>query len=260
MSDDIRTVVEGKGEPLALIHGVGANLESWDEVAARLTARYQVVRMDLSGHGRSRAIREPCTLDDFVADVVAALDGAGIGSCHMAGFSLGGMIAQLFTVTYPQRVRRLALISAVAGRTPEERAKVMERARVLREEGIAALTEAAEERWFTPAFRAAHPERIQRRMAELRANDPVSYAHAYQVFAESDVGDRLREICQPTLVVTGENDVGSNPRMARFMYERIPDAELVILPELKHSVLVEASDQIAELLLAFLDAASSKGA
>ena len=252
MPYEIRTVVEGEGQPVTLIHGVGANIESWGEVAETLAARFRVIRMDLRGHGRSTPLREPCSLEDFVADVVTALDTAGVERTHLVGFSLGGMIAQLFTVTYPERVNRLALFSAVAGRTPEERAKVMQRARMLREEGIASVVAAAEERWFTAAFRAAKPEKVKKRLEELLANDPISYAHAYRVFAESDVADRIHEIPRPTLVVTGENDVGSNTRMARFMCEQIPNSKLVILPELKHSLLVEASDKVSQLLMEFL--------
>lgn len=252
MSQEIRSVVDGDGDPVTLIHGVGANLESWDAVAGRLAPHYRVLRMDLRGHGRSAPIRAALTLDDFAADVIAALDAAGIARSHVVGFSLGGMIAQAIALARPERVGKLVLISAVAGRTAQERARVLDRARIVREQGIAAVTAAAEDRWFTPAFRAAHPDRVRQRIEELIANDPVSYAHAYQVFAESDLADRLAAIGHRTLVVTSEHDVGSNTRMARLMHERIRDSALIILPELKHSVLVEASDRIAEILLDFL--------
>ncbi len=56
-----------------------------------------------------------------------------------------------------------------------------------------------------------------------------------------------------TLVVTGEHDSGSSPRMARLMAERIPDSRLHILPGLRHSLLLEAPDLIADLLIDFLD-------
>ena len=69
------------------------------------------------------------------------------------------------------------LLSAVAGRTAEERRRVIERADLVRDLGIASVTTAAKERWFTDAFRARHPEIVQSRMAQLLANDPVSYAY-----------------------------------------------------------------------------------
>lgn len=247
----IRYVVEGQGEPLTLVHGVGADLRSWDDVAARLTAHFRVVRMDLRGHGGSGRIAD-CTLDDLADDVRVVWDALGIRRSHLAGFSLGGLIAQSLALSDPDRIDRLAIISAVAGRTADERARVVERLTLLREKGIAAITGAAENRWFTDEFRAAHPDRVKARMAELLANDPPSYAACYTVFSTSDLGDKVHGIRHPTLVTTGEHDVGSNTRMARFMHERIKGSVLRILPALKHSVLVEAPDKIAFLLLDFL--------
>jgi pimeloyl-ACP methyl ester carboxylesterase len=244
----IHHVASGAGPHVTLVHGVGANLQSWDEVTRRLEPHFTVVRLDLRGHGHSGRIVD-CTLDDLAADVRRVWDARGIRRSHLAGFSLGGLIAQSLALTDPDRIDRLAILSAVAGRTEEERAKVGGRLKLLREGGIAAVTAAAEERWFTSEFRAQHPERVQQRMSELLANDPTSYAAAYTVFATSDLGDRLGEIRHPTLIATGENDVGSNTRMARMMHERIKGSRLVILPRLRHSVLVEAPDTIADLLI-----------
>lgn len=247
----IRYASSGDGEPVTLVHGVGSNLESWDAIAAILAEQYRVVRLDLRGHGGSSRITA-CTLRDLVDDVSLVLDTLGIARTHLVGFSLGGMIAQEFVLQYPARVDRLALISAVAGRTEEERNAVMARARKVREEGIASVVTAAEARWFTDGFRARHPEIVQQRLDELKANDHRSYAAAYGVFAAGDVGDRIRAIRHKTLIVTGENDIGSNPRMARFMHEVIPGSTLEILPELRHSVLLEAPETISRLLLGHL--------
>ncbi len=244
----IHYAVSGQGPYVTLVHGVGANLQSWDETTKRLESRFTVVRLDLRGHGRSGRIVD-CTLDDLASDVRHVWDTLGIAKSHLAGFSLGGLIAQSLALTDANRIDRVVILSAVAGRTVEERGKVVGRLKLLKEGGIAAVTTAAEERWFTPEFRAKHPERIQQRMTELLANDAVSYAAAYTVFATSDLGDRLSEIRHPTLVATGENDVGSNTRMARMMHERIKGSRLVILPRLRHSVLVEVPDLIADLLI-----------
>jgi len=245
---EINYAVEGSGPFVTLIHGVGANLHSWDEVAPALSEKFTVVRLDLRGHGRSGHIVGGCTLDDLASDVRHVWDDLGIGRTHLAGFSLGGLIAQSLALSDADRIERLAILSAVAGRTAEERAKVADRLAILKEKGIGAITQAAEERWFTAGFRATHPDRVARRLEELKANHAPSYAAAYTVFALSDLGDRLGEIWHPTLVATGEHDVGSNTRMARMMHEKIADSRLVILPGLKHSVLVEAPQAIAELL------------
>lgn len=249
----IHHVASGKGPYVTLVHGVGANLQSWDEVAKLLEPHFTVVRLDLRGHGKSGRMTT-CTLDDLAADVRHVWDARGIKRTHLAGFSLGGLIAQSLALSDPDRIDRLAILSAVAGRTADERAKVVGRLKLLKEGGIPAVTAAAEDRWFTAEFRAKHPERVAQRMAELLANDTPSYAAAYTVFATSDLGERLGEIRHPTLVATGENDVGSNTRMARMMHERIKGSQLEILAHLRHSVLVEAPAKIAELLIRHFDA------
>ncbi len=75
------------------------------------------------------------------------------------------------------------------------------------------------------------------------------------MLADCDLADRLPEIKTPTLVMTGENDIGSTPRMARLIADRVPDSRLHIFPRLKHSVLLEAPDQVAAQIKPFLETA-----
>lgn len=244
----IKNKVEGKGSPVTLVHGVGADLGSWDEVVPRLAQRSQVMRMDLRGHGLSGRIEGPRTLEDLADDVRHVWDKLGVARSHLAGFSLGGLIAAL---SDPERIDRLAILSAVAGRSPEERRKVAGRLELLKAKGIAAIIGAAEDRRFTPEFKQARPERVQQRLAELQRNHGPSYVAAYTVFATGDLGDRLAGIEHRTLMATGENDPGSNVRMARMMHDRIAASTLRILPRLRHSILVEAPELVAEMLLEF---------
>ena len=248
-------VVEGDGPPVVLIHGVGADLSGWDAVAALLAGSRKVVWMDLRGHGKSPPIVAPFALEGFSEDIVAILDREGIARADIVGFSLGGLIAQRIAIDHPDRVGKLALLATVAGRTEEERQRVASRHEIILREGIAAVTGGARDRWFTEEFAAANPERVETRIRQLVANDVASYAEAYRIFGSGDLADSLHEIAHETLVLTGERDSGSSPRMSRLMHERIRNSRLVILPRLKHSLLVEAPGVIADHLIAFLDGA-----
>jgi len=243
---------EGQGPAVMLIHGVGADLSSWDAIAPELAADFTVLRLDLRGHGQSGHIEADCSLTDFVQDVVDVLADAGIAQAHIVGFSLGGLIAQGLALDHPDRVDRLVLLSAVTGRTAEERERMQSRVAILREQGIAAISGASQDRWFTPAFIAANPEIVRTRMEQLHNNHAASYLAAYTAFATGDLADRLDAIRAPTLIATGEHDSGSNPRMAHLMHDRIAGSELRILPDLRHSVLVEAPEQITAMLQGFL--------
>jgi pimeloyl-ACP methyl ester carboxylesterase len=175
--------VTGQGAHLTCIHGVGGALDSWDGVVAHLGSEFQCLRYDLRGHGQSSKPPGPYTLHDYVDDLAALLDQQGVAATHLVGFSLGGIIAQGFALQYPDRVSKLVLVSAIAGRTAEERRAILARSDRLDAGGVSANIEAAIERWFTPAFRAAHPEVIQARIEHIQANDPVGYPAAYRVLS-----------------------------------------------------------------------------
>ena len=249
--------VEGSGAPVLLIHGVGARLDNWDGVAPMLSRHFKVVRYDLRGHGKSSKVSGPYSLDMFADDAVGLLDHLGIARAHVAGHSLGGMIAITLAARHPERVDRLAVLSAAAGRTEEERQKVMERIALIAHGIPGDHFKNSLSRWFTDEFRAANPQLMEEYAARNKENDPACYAAAYNVLATGEVGPELRRVDAPTLVVTGEHDLGSNPRMARFINAGITGSELRILPRLRHSILIEAPGLVARQLELFFQGHSA---
>jgi pimeloyl-ACP methyl ester carboxylesterase len=245
--------VDGTGpRPLVCVHGVGSYLEAWDGVVAALAGDFRILRFDLRGHGQSARVTGRYEIDDFVGDLLELADREGFGRFDLAGFSLGGLVAQRTALTHGHRVRRLVLLSTVAGRTEAERERVRDRLAALQRGEAGSHYDASLGRWLTEAFQAANPELIHRLRERNAANDPACYAAAYRVLAETDLGDELHRIRQPTLIATGADDQGSNPRMAQFMHDRIAGSRLAILPGLRHSILVEASDMVAGLMRDFL--------
>lgn len=242
----------GWGRRIVLVHGVGADLDSWNGVIQHLGNGYECLSYDLRGHGQSKKSAGPYSLDMFVADLQSIMDEVGWQKFDLVGFSLGGLIAQGFALTHPARVRTLTIVSSVAGRTVEESERVIARADTLATSGAAGHLANSVERWFTDAYRAANPEVVKGRIARSLANDPACYAAAYRVLATSDLAKHLHNIEVPALIMTGEDDGGSTPHMARLMAKRIPDAHCVIFPKLRHSVLLEAPALVAKELLAFL--------
>lgn len=244
--------IAGQGEPLVCIHGVGSYLEAWEGVAERLSDRFRILAFDLRGHGRSSKVRGRYEIDDFVGDVLALADHAGFASFNLAGFSLGGLIAQRLALTHQDRVRRLVLLATVAGRTDEERERVAARLAALHAGDRGSHYDASLSRWLTEGFQARNPELIAKLRQRNAENDPECYASAYRVLAQTDFGGLLDQIRVPVLIATGEEDAGSNPRMALYMHERISGSKLHILPGLRHSILTEAPDEVAGLMRGFL--------
>jgi pimeloyl-ACP methyl ester carboxylesterase len=242
----------GDGPPLFMIHGIGATRHSWDGLAERLKGEFRCIFYDLRGHGLSPAPRPPYALDDLVADLEALREELGIERAHFVGHSLGGMIAPAYARAHPDRVLSLGLYSTAAGRTADDSDKVRGVVKAMREKGIAPVLETLKERWFTPEFAQRRPEIIERRMKQVIDTDPDVFLSVFDIYAETEMAPWLHEISAPCLVLTGENDGGCNPRLNQFIASRLPNTELVILPHLRHAILLEAPDVVAEPVLDFL--------
>src|SRR5947209_9530212 len=164
---------EGHGPPVTLLHGVGSHLQAWDGVVAALCNDFTLLRYALRGHGRSGKPPAPYHLDDYVADLAALLDAQSVARTSLVGFSFGGMIVSAFAARHPERLGKLAIVSAVAGRRLEQRAAVVKRADELGRGGASMTVGAAIERWFRPEFGAGNPELVARQIQRVLANDPV---------------------------------------------------------------------------------------
>jgi (E)-2-((N-methylformamido)methylene)succinate hydrolase len=240
----------GAGTPIVLIHGVGADLEMWEPVAERLAPRHDVVRYDMLGHGASAKPPGPYRLDDFVGQLRRLADELDLRKFVLAGFSMGGLVAQGFALAAPDRVERLILLNTVFDRSPQERAAVEARVREVVNGGHAAGIAAALERWFTPAFRAARPEVIVGIGRRMETNDLPAYAAAYGLFAGADreLAGRVAGIAVPTMVVTGAEDQRSTAAMAMAMAARLPHGRCHIIPGQRHMTPLEVPDLVAELI------------
>lgn len=250
---DTKWQEDGKGKPVVLIHGLGMDRHMWKSQVDGLSQRYRVVTYDNIGHGETEKPTGPYNLSLFADQVCDVANKAGLDKFALVGFSLGGLIAQTFALTHPDRLGALVIMNAVYDRTPEERAAVIARADAIDVEGPNATVDAAIERWLTPEFRKARPEVEALVRKRVTTNDHEAYAAAYRVFAEADpeMSGRLGGIKCPTLVITAEHDKGSNPRMAKQMAAEIPNAKLAILPRLRHLAPMEGVEEMNAALLSF---------
>jgi len=247
----VKTQGSPEAKPVVLVHGVGARLENWEAVASHLEKNFFVVSFDLRGHGQSGKPHEIYTIENFAADLYNLLDNLKIKECFLAGHSLGGMIAQKFTLSFPERVSHLAILSSSCGRTDEEKKAVAARVATIANGIGGTHFRASVDRWFTPDFIENNPELIDAYAARNSQNDPVCYASAYKVLAETDLIDEIGKIKKPTLIATGEFDRGSSPSMAKAMHEKIIGSQMIIIPKLRHSILIEAPELIGSMLTDF---------
>ena len=228
---------------IVLIHGLGLTRQIWADHLPALTEHFRALTYDLCGHGESALpTRDPnlAVLSDQLRDL---MDHLNLSSAALIGFSLGGMINRRFAMNHPDRVSALVILNSPHERSPEEQRLVEGRA-AQSEAGTAATIEATLDRWFTPAFRANHPEAVASVRASVLANDPGNFVRHRQVLAHG-VLELIRPdppITCPTLVMTCENDTGSTPDMSRAIASEIPGAQVRIVPALQHLGLIEQPD------------------
>lgn len=244
--------IEGEGPAIFLIHGIGASRHSWDGLVAALKPHYRVYAYDLRGHGKSPTPKPPYTLDDLVDDLEALRAELGVQKAHFFGHSLGGMIAPAYARRYPDRVLSLGLLSTAAARTADDSTRVKGVVKAMREKGIAPVLETLKDRWFTPEFAQRRPEVIERRMQQVIDTNPDVFLSVFDIYAETEMAPWLHEVKAPSLVLTGEFDGGCPPRLNEEIVRLMPSAELVVLPGLRHAILLEAADQVAPPVLEFL--------
>lgn len=244
--------VEGEGPPLILVHGIGAARNTWAKLLPILTPHFTVVTYDLRGHGSSPMPDAEFGLDELVADLERVRERSGFDQVHVAGHSLGGMIGPAYARAYPDRVLSLGLLSTAAFRTEDDSAKVLGVVRAMEDKGIPDILPTLTDRWFTDAFIAEQPEVVERRLAQVIGTDADVFLNVFRIYATVEMSPWLHEVMAPSLVLTGENDGGCNPRLNRQIEAALPDAELVILPGFKHSLLLEAGEIVAEHIKQFI--------
>jgi pimeloyl-ACP methyl ester carboxylesterase len=244
--------VEGEGPPLFLIHGIGAARDTWRFAMPVLTQHFTVISYDLRGHGASPMPEEEFGLDELVADLEALRGKLGIEKAHFAGHSLGGMIGPAYARLYPDRVLSIGLLSTAAGRTEQDSKNVWAVVHAMEEKGIANILPTLKDRWYTDAFLEEHADIVQRRMDQVTGMSGEIFMNVFRIYAGTEMLPWLNEIKHPCLVLTGEKDGGCNPRLNQLIDDELENSELVILPDLKHSIMLEDGANVARHMVHFV--------
>ncbi len=247
------TELRPTGRPtLVLLHGVGLSREMWAPVAEIVTDRYDVLALDLPGHGDRPPLDGPVTLAGLAERLAPEIP---TGS-HLVGFSLGALVAQHLTAHRPGLAASLTSVSSVCRRTPAERESVLARLRVA-EDDFAASAAASVERWYAGTDL---PVGVVRRTEEtLLANDLVSFLACYRVFAtgDADIAPDLGLITVPALAITGSEDPGSTPEMTERLAAAIPGCRAVVVTGARHMLPVERPGELADHVTHFIESSTT---
>ncbi|MGH8924489.1 MAG: alpha/beta fold hydrolase [Acidimicrobiia bacterium] len=243
----------GRGEPLLLIQGLGYGRWGWSPLVPLLSKEYRVITFDNRGIGDSSAPLGPYDAASMAGDAVAVLEAAGVDRSHVAGTSLGGMIAQELALRWPQRIKRLMLMCTTPGGSdaypmPEETAEMI--AAAVGWDQRTALHKFVENALSDQAPAEVFEEILKLRLANPQS--PAAWASQAAAGMTYDGGGRVARIRAPTLVMHGTSDRVVDYRNSELLAALIPNAELCLFPDGGHLFFWEEPDSVAKTMIGFL--------
>lgn len=224
--------VYGHGDPVILLHGGLANSNYWGSLVRALAEHYQVIVMDSRGHGRSSNDDAPYSYDTMTADVIGLMDFLKIKQAAIVGWSDGGIIGLKMAIHHPERITKLFAFGANSNpngvRDPS--GSLVSKAYVARAE--------QEYQQLSPTPKNYHDFLSQiTKMWETQPDITQAQLNAIKI---------------PTWIVDGDRDEGIKRENTEFMAEQIPNAGLLILPEVSHFAFMQDPEQFNSLVLQFL--------
>jgi pimeloyl-ACP methyl ester carboxylesterase len=248
----------GRGDLLILGSGLGTTCRTlWGPVVEQLGDGFDIVGVDLPGHGSTPPAEVPFTVADLATRIRALALESGAGperASWYAGVSLAGAVSLALAVD-PGPLRGVAAVAAAStlGEPPMWR----ERAALVRASGAHVMVSGSLERWFAPEFVDRDQPTVDRMMDELSDTDDESYALACEALAGLDLRAAIPHPRVPVLLVAGEVDaIVSEARIAED-HAAIPGSTLITLLGVGHEPPVEAPEMMARALTEFVTSAST---
>jgi pimeloyl-ACP methyl ester carboxylesterase len=236
------------------LHGLGSCGEDWVLQTQFFAPRFRVIAPDLRGHGRSGKPAGPYSIALLASDVAALLDALAIESAHIAGLSLGGLVAQQLAIDDPRRVRRLTLTNTFARLFS---GNVVHMTRLLRRGLISLLLplERSAPRVAAGLFPLPHQIELRRLAAQrLADNDRQAYRASIAAIRRFDSRRDLHRVTHPTLVVTGDRDNTIPCDRQRDLAQRIRHARWEVIRDSGHATPIDQPEIYNALLASFLAA------
>ena len=254
-SGGVRLHYEVSGNPrgavLVLVNSLGSNLHMWDKVLPAFESGFRVLRFDMRGHGESGLSPQPFTIEQLGRDVLQLLDEVKVDRASVCGLSLGGVVALWLGIHAPARVERLVFANTAARIGNQEMWE--QRIATVANTGMSPLAVATLERWFTPTYRARHPEEMEQIRAMIAATDPGGYLACCAVLRDADLRAEIGAIEAASLVITGTHDPATPPSDGRAIDAALRNSRYLEL-DASHLSAWECADEFAAAVVQHLAA------
>jgi pimeloyl-ACP methyl ester carboxylesterase len=238
---------------ILLLHGLGANADSWQlQIPALVAAGYRVIAPDLRGFGRS-SYPGKISVPDMAADCAALMEHIEVNHFHVAGISMGGTVAIELGLRYPQHLHTLALINTFAQLKFSGSRHLLTLVRRIWLIYFTGLARQAE--WVVNDLFPRPEQELFRQefFREITSSDPRAYRAAMFALWRYNAAPLLPTINHPTLIITAENDRTVLPGVQAELAQGIPGAQQVMISNAGHAVTAERAEAVNQILLNFLN-------
>ncbi len=258
--------VSGQGEPVVLIPGLGLDRSYFAAAIPDLERFTRAISLDLRGIGQSAKPDGPYSMQQWADDVSALLEHLGERRAHIVGSSLGGCVALELVDQRPDQVASLVLVAAFSELDRALELNFRLRIAIIEQLGMGDVLADHMLLW-TLSRGFIETARGQQAAAALqqsvRRNTPALYASFLRAILEfgralpeqaglPKVTERLSRIAVPTLLIVGENDILTPLPFSQKIQERIPGAELAVVPNCGHITFIEQPEENARLVVDFI--------
>ena len=222
---DLHYRITGDGpQTVVLINGVGDDLDGWtNQVDDFVAAGLRVVSFDNRGVGKSSQPPGPYTSAAMAADVKVLVSQLGLSRFHLAGVSMGGVIAQEYAVSHGDDLLSLVLANTFAAADPFTRAAFDTWAMVAEIAGMPVMMRQQAPWIFSPEFYEQQPGRVAELIAGAETSTQPAAAFAAQMAALNghDCAGRIGAVAVPTLVLVARDDIIIRPELSRRMFDAL---------------------------------------
>jgi 3-oxoadipate enol-lactonase len=250
-------MVEGQGEPLIMIIGLGSDQSNWRLQTVLFKKYYRTITFDNRGAGKSEKPTKPYTINIMAEDTIGLMDHLGIEKAHLLGVSMGGMIAQELAINHPERVDKLVLGCTFARRNgtsgfSSEVSQALEAYDRSSHDvlSLRKLVNIIIDLTFNK--RSYRVLALPLMKAAIRSSALDGFVEQLEAVLTYDAADRLGKIKAPTLVITGTEDRIIKPVSSEVIASLVPKAKLVKVKAGSHGFSGEMSSEFNREVLAFL--------
>ena len=229
-----------KDIPIVFIHGVGLNHTIWEPQIDVFDNT--VLAYDILGHGKTPLNKDNISFDDFSNQLISLVDELEMKKIHLVGFSIGSLIARNFATKYNDRLKSLTLLCSIFNRSQEQQQIVKDRFELVKKSKT--LSKQALNRWFTDDYLEKHPNTYEKIRSILEKNNMENFLNIYQLFVNHKDNEQFEKIKTKTLIITGEGDIGSTPKMSENLSKVINNSKVKIISKGKHLCSIECADDV----------------